>query len=98
MRKITQALAQYKEKIKEFEECTVPNTPPIARVQREKYTTKSTTNIAQHIHIVEKLQEKSNQLWKQLLEDMRLQEMKVKEDKLHAIMKMSSNNKGQCHC
>jgi hypothetical protein len=36
MRKIAQALEQYKDQIKELEEHTVPTTPPEVRATREK--------------------------------------------------------------
>jgi hypothetical protein len=46
MRKIKQALVQYKEKNKELEECTVPMTPPLFRAQRDKDATIDAENIA----------------------------------------------------
>jgi hypothetical protein len=68
-----------------LEEHTVPTTPPEFRVKREKYAT-SAENIAQNIHIMRELLEKSNQLWTQLLEDGILQDLQGQEDKFHATM------------
>jgi hypothetical protein len=86
MRKIVQDLAQYKEHIKELEECAVPTTPPEVRAQREKDVKTYVENIMQSIHRMTELLEKSAQLWTHLLEDGSLQELQGKEDKFHAAM------------
>jgi hypothetical protein len=52
MRKISQALVQYKENIKELEEHTIPMNPSEIRVQREKYATTTIENIAHNINRV----------------------------------------------
>jgi HEPN domain-containing protein len=56
-------LEQYKDQIKELEEHGIPTTPPEVRAQREKDTTESAENIAETIHKMTELLEKSGQLW-----------------------------------
>jgi hypothetical protein len=51
-------MQQYKDKIKELEECAVPTYPPAVREQREKDATTAVENIAQNIHRVAKHLEK----------------------------------------
>jgi hypothetical protein len=43
-------------------------------------------SIAQTIHRMTELLEKSGQLWTQLLEDGSLQDLQGREDKVHAVM------------
>jgi hypothetical protein len=56
-------LEQYKDQIKELEERGIPTTPPEVRVQREKDAIESAENIAEMIHKMTELLEKSGQLW-----------------------------------
>jgi hypothetical protein len=86
LRRIEKTIQEYKEKIKELEECVTPTTPPEVRAQREQEATKAAEGIDQSIQTVIELLEKSAQLWTHLLEDGSLQELQEKENQLHATM------------
>jgi hypothetical protein len=62
MRRIAQALVQYKENIKELEERAIPTTPPVVQEQRDQDVTTTIEKIVFNIHRVEELLEKSDQL------------------------------------
>jgi hypothetical protein len=84
--RIEQTIQEYKEKIKELEECVTPTTPPEVRAQWEQEVTTAVEGIDQSIQTVTMLLEKSAQLWTHLLEDGSLQELQEKEAKIHAAM------------
>ena len=78
MKKIAQALEQYKDQIKELEEHAVPTTPPKVLAQCEQDAKNSIENIVCATQRITKLLENNAQLWTQQLEDVILQELQGK--------------------
>jgi hypothetical protein len=84
--KITQAMETYRIQITELTELLVPSTPPEVRIQREQEATGHTESIALIIQEITELYNKSAQLWTNLQEDGKLQELDQKEEGINTVM------------
>jgi hypothetical protein len=88
-------MENYRSHITELMELLAPSTPPKVRTQREQEVTSHKESIVQSIQEITELYNKSAQLWTNLQEDEKLQELEQKEEGVNTAVQELKQKKRQ---
>jgi hypothetical protein len=77
-------MEKYQQEITELTEKLTPTTPPEVRDQREQEATAHIDSIAQEAKAVEELYDKTAQMWTNMEEDKKIQQLDQKKEKITA--------------
>jgi oligoendopeptidase F len=86
IQKIVQAMESYRQEITDLEEKVIPSTPPEIKAQREQQVVEYTENIEGEINIMEELYNSTTQMWTELQEDEKIQELDQKEGNINTAV------------